>query len=151
MGTLRKVKRKMKMDKDFRKTLVRSAKDEILIDVDGDGQYEIVVKWYPSDAFDSGKQDGPSAPTIFDCYEMDGTPLWRINMGLELPSGAHWNQFMLYDMDEDGKAEFFIKTSDGTISYRPNADGLFDMNDESTIISYIGDKSVIQWCDRRRD
>ena len=36
MGTLRKVKRKMKMDKDFRKTLVRSAKDEILIDVDGD-------------------------------------------------------------------------------------------------------------------
>ena len=104
-----------------------SINDAGVADVDGDGQYEIVVKWYPSDAFDSGKQDGPSAPTIFDCYEMDGTPLWRINMGLELPSGAHWNQFMLYDMDEDGKAEFFIKTSDGTISYRPNADGLFDM------------------------
>ena len=120
-----------------------SINDAGVADVDGDGQYEIVVKWYPSDAFDSGKQDGPSAPTIFDCYEMDGTPLWRINMGLEIPSGAHWNQFMLYDMDEDGKAEFFIKTSDGTISYRPNADGLFDMNDESTIISYIGDKSVI--------
>ncbi len=120
-----------------------SINDAGVADVDGDGQYEIVIKWYPSDAFDSGKQDGPSAPTIFDCYEMDGTPLWRINMGLEIPSGAHWNQFMLYDMDEDGKAEFFIKTSDGTISYRPNSDGLFDMTDESTIISYIGDKSIV--------
>ena len=37
MGTLRTVKRKMKLDKDLRKTILRSAKDEILIDVDGDG------------------------------------------------------------------------------------------------------------------
>ena len=37
MGTLRSVKRKMKTDQDLRKTLLRSAKDEILIDVDGDG------------------------------------------------------------------------------------------------------------------
>ncbi len=120
-----------------------SINDAGVADVDGDGQYEFVIKWYPSDAFDSGKQDGPSAPTIFDFYEMDGTPLWRLNMGLEMPSGAHWNQFMLYDMDEDGKAEFFIKTSDGTVSYKPNKDGLFDMTDESTIVSYIGDKSVV--------
>lgn len=117
--------------------------DAGVADVDGDGQYEIVVKWYPSDAFDSGKQDGPSAPTIFDCYKLDGTALWRLNMGLECPSGAHWNQFMFYDLDEDGNAEFFIKTSDGTITYKPNADGLFDMTDASTIVSYIGDPSVI--------
>ena len=64
-------------------------------------------------------------------------------MGLEMPSGAHFNQFMLYDMDEDGKAELFIKTSDGTIAYKPNKAGKFDMTDESTIVSYVGDKSVV--------
>ena len=112
-------------------------------DVDGDGQYEIIVKWYPDNAFDSGKAVAPSSPTIFDIYEMDGTPLWRLNMGLEMPSGAHFNQFMLYDMDEDGKAELFIKTSDGTVAYKPNKAGKFDMTDESTIVSYVGDKSVV--------
>lgn len=116
--------------------------DASTADVDGDGQYEIVVKWLPDDAFDSGSAVSPSGPTLFDVYEMDGTALWRLNLGLELPSGAHFNQFMVYDMDEDGKAELFVKTSDGTVSYRPNANGLFDMNDESTIVSYIGDKAV---------
>ena len=111
-------------------------------DVDGDGQYEIIIKWYPSDGFDSGSAVEPSAPTIFDVYEMDGTPLWRLNLGLEMPSGAHFNPFMLYDLDEDGKAELFIKTSDGSVTYKPNAQGKFDMTDESTIVSYIGDKSV---------
>lgn len=112
-------------------------------DVDGDGQYEIIVKWYPSNGFDSGKQNGPSSPTIFDVYRMDGTPLWRLNMGLEMPSGAHFNQFMFYDLDEDGKAELFIKTSDGTMSYRPNEDGRFDMDDPDTLIEYIGDPDVV--------
>lgn len=112
-------------------------------DVDGDGQYEIIIKWYPSDAFDSGGAVEPSAPTIFDVYEMDGTPLWRLNLGLEMPSGAHFNPFMLYDLDEDGKAELFVKTSDGSVTYKPNADGKFDMTDESTIVSYIGDKNVV--------
>ncbi len=111
-------------------------------DVDGDGEYEFIVKWYPDDAFDSGNAGGPSGPTIFDLYELDGTPLWRLNLGLELPSGAHFNQFMLYDLDEDGKAELFIKTSDGTTSYRPNAEGKFDMYDSSTVIAYIGDPAV---------
>ena len=111
-------------------------------DVDGDGEYEFIVKWYPDNAFDSGMANGPSSPTIFDLYELDGTPLWRLNLGLEMPSGAHFNQFMLYDLDEDGKAELFIKTSDGTISYKPNAEGRFDMSDESTIVSYVGDRSV---------
>lgn len=117
--------------------------DAGVADVDGDGAYEIIVKWYPSNAFDSGKAVEPSSPTIFDVYEMDGTPLWRLNMGLEMPSGAHFNQFMFYDLDEDGKAELFLKTSDGTVSYKPNKNGLFDMTDSSTIVSYIGDKNVV--------
>ena len=117
--------------------------DAGVADVDGDGQYEFIVKWYPNNAFDSGKANAPSSPTIFDVYKLDGTPLWRLNMGLEMPSGAHFNQFMFYDLDEDGKAELFIKTSDGTTTYKPNASGKFDMTDESTIVSYIGDKSVV--------
>ncbi len=112
-------------------------------DVDGDGEYEFIVKWYPDNAFDSGNAVAPSSPTIFDLYELDGTPLWRLNLGLEMPSGAHFNQFMLYDLDEDGKAELFIKTSDGTVSYKPNAAGRFDMTDESTVVSYIGDRNVV--------
>ena len=117
--------------------------DAGVADVDGDGQYEVIVKWYPTNSFDSGKAVKPSSPTIFDVYEMDGTPLWRLNLGLEMPSGAHFNQFIFYDLDEDGKAELFIKTSDGAITYKPNADGKFDMTDESTIVSYIGDKNVV--------
>ena len=112
-------------------------------DVDGDGEYEMIVKWYPTNAFDSGTQTGTSSPTIFDVYRMDGTPLWRLNLGLEMPSGAHFNQFLFYDMDEDGKAELFLKTSDGSRSYRPNAEGKFDETDESTLISYVGDRNVV--------
>lgn len=120
-----------------------SLNDAGVADVDGDGRYEIIVKWYPSNGFDSGVNNRLSSPTIFDVYRMDGTPLWRLNMGLEMPSGAHFNQFMFYDLDEDGKAELFIKTSDGTCTYKPNADGVFDMTDESTLVAYVGDKSVV--------
>lgn len=106
-----------------------SLNDAGAADVDGDGKYEIIVKWYPSNGFDSGKNNVLSSPTIFDVYRMDGTPLWRLNMGLEMPSGAHFNQFMFYDLDQDGNAELFIKTSDGTTAYRPNESGTFDMTD----------------------
>ncbi len=120
-----------------------SLNDMGVADVDGDGEYEFIVKWYPDNSFDSGNAVAPSSPTIFDLYELDGTPLWRLNLGLEMPSGAHFNQFMLYDLDEDGKAELFIKTSDGSVSYKPNAAGKFDMADESTIVAYIGDRTVL--------
>lgn len=115
--------------------------DAGVADVDGDGQYEIIVKWYPTNAFDSGNAVKPSSPTIFDVYKMDGTPLWRLNLGLEMPSGAHFNQFIFYDLDQDGKAELFIKTSDGSITYRPTDDGKFVMTEEYEV-SYIGDRSV---------
>ena len=43
MGTLRKLKRKMRLDHDWHKTLVRGSKDEILIDVDGDNQPDVAI------------------------------------------------------------------------------------------------------------
>jgi|GEM_PF-1598836 len=83
-------------------------------DLDGDGQYEIVVKWGPTNLKDNGQQ-GYTGPTYFDAYELDGTLLWRINTGLNIRSGAHYNHFFVYDLDGDGKAELALKTADGTV------------------------------------
>ena len=90
-----------------------SANDASVADVDGDGQYEILLKWDPSNAHDNA-HDGYTCPTIFDCYRLDGKLLWRIDMGINIRSGAHYVPFIFYDLDGDGRAEFIVRTSDGT-------------------------------------
>ena len=94
-------------------TFTYSANDASVADVDGDGQYEIVLKWDPSNAHDNA-HDGYTGPTIFDCYRLDGKLLWRIDMGINIRSGAHYVPFIFYDLDGDGRAEFMVRTSDGT-------------------------------------
>lgn len=94
-------------------TFSYSANDASVGDVDGDGQYEIILKRDPSNAHDNA-HDGYTGPTLFDCYRLDGTLLWRIDMGINIRSGAHYVPFIVYDLDGDGKAEFIVKTSDGT-------------------------------------
>ena len=94
-------------------TFTYSANDASVADVDGDGQYEIIQKWDPSNAHDNA-HDGYTGPTLFDCYRLDGTLLWRIDMGINIRSGAHYVPFIAYDLDGDGKAEFMVRTSDGT-------------------------------------
>ena len=94
-------------------TFTYSANDASVADVDGDGQYEIILKWDPSNAHDNA-HDGYTGPTLFDCYRLDGTLLWRIDMGINIRSGAHYMPFIAYDLDGDGKAEFMVRTSDGT-------------------------------------
>lgn len=95
-------------------TFVYSACDCSVGDVDGDGQYEIIVKWDPSDSKDNS-QSGYTGNVILDCYRLDGTRLWRIDLGRNIRAGAHYTQFMVYDFDGDGKAEMMCKTADGTI------------------------------------
>ena len=90
-----------------------SANDASVGDVDGDGQYEIILKWDPSNARDNA-HDGYTGPTLFDCYRLDGTLLWRIDLGRNIRSGAHYTPFIVYDLDGDGKAEMMVRTSDGT-------------------------------------
>lgn len=90
-----------------------NANDASVGDVDGDGEYEIILKWDPTNSHDNA-HDGFTGPTIFDCYKLDGTRLWRIDMGDNIRSGAHYTQFMVYDLDGDGCAEFVAKTADGT-------------------------------------
>lgn len=88
-------------------------------DVDGDGKYEIIVKWDPSNAKDNSFR-GYTGEVYLDCYRLDGTQLWRINLGKNIRAGAHYTQFMVYDFDGDGKAEVACKTAPGTIDGQGN-------------------------------
>lgn len=83
-------------------------------DVDGDGEYEIILKWDPTNSHDNS-HDGYTGEVIFDCYKFDGTQLWRINLGKNIRAGAHYTQFLVYDFDGDGKAEMICKTSMGSV------------------------------------
>ena len=91
-----------------------SPNDASVGDLDGDGDYEIVVKWDPSNSRDTASP-GVTGPVIFDAYELDGTHLWRIDLGRNIRAGAHYTQFIVYDLDGDGRAELACKTADGTV------------------------------------
>jgi len=102
-----------------------SANDMSVADLDGDGEYEIIVKWDPSNSKDNS-QSGYTGNVYIDAYKLDGTRMWRIDLGKNIRAGAHYTQFLVYDFDSDGKAEMMVKTSDGTQDGQGN---------------YIGDKS----------
>ncbi len=82
-------------------------------DVDGDGTYEIILHQVGISRDNS--QGGFTSPPIFQCYKIDGTFLWQINLGKNIREGAHYTQFIVYDLDGDGKAEVAMKTADGTL------------------------------------
>lgn len=104
-----------------------SANDASVGDVDGDGEYEIILKWDPSNSKDNS-QDGYTGNVYMDAYKLNGKRLWRIDLGKNIRAGAHYTQFMVYDLDGDGKSEIACKTADGTIDGKgkiignPNAD-----------------------------
>lgn len=91
-------------------------------DVDGDGQYELFLKWDPSNSKDNS-QKGTTDNVYIDCYRMDGTKLWRIDLGVNIRAGAHYTQFFVADYDLDGKAEMCCKTADGTVDGMGNVIG----------------------------
>lgn len=90
-----------------------SANDSSVADVDGDGKYEIIQMWAPSNAKDNS-QSGYTGNVYVDAYKTDGTKLWRIDLGHNIRAGAHYTQLLAYDFDGDGKAEISMKTADGT-------------------------------------
>ncbi|GGW25981.1 MULTISPECIES: rhamnogalacturonan lyase [Streptomyces] len=89
------------------------ANDVSVGDLDGDGALEFVLKWYPTNAKDNS-QSGYTGNTVVDAVKLDGTRLWRVDLGRNIRSGAHYTQFQVYDYDGDGKAEVAMKTADGT-------------------------------------
>ncbi|MER6145239.1 rhamnogalacturonan lyase [Streptomyces sparsogenes] len=90
------------------------ANDASVGDLDGDGDLDIVLKWQPTNAKDNS-QSGVTGNTIVDGYTLQGQRLWRIDLGRNIRSGAHYTQFQVYDYDGDGKAEVAMKTADGTV------------------------------------
>ncbi|MEV4947377.1 rhamnogalacturonan lyase [Streptomyces sp. NPDC053755] len=93
------------------------ANDASVGDLDGDGALDFVLKWQPTNAKDNS-QAGYTGNTIVDGIRLDGTRLWRIDLGRNIRSGAHYTQFQVYDYDGDGRAEVAMKTADGTVDGR---------------------------------
>lgn len=88
-----------------------SPNDASFADLDGDGEMEIVI--HRAGSGQDNSISGITDPPVFQAYELDGTFLWEINLGINIREGAHYTQFMLYDLDGDGKAEFVCKTAEG--------------------------------------
>jgi autotransporter-associated beta strand protein len=94
-------------------TYTYSPNDASVGDVDGDGQYEILFLWEPSNAKDNS-QGGYTGNVYLDAYKLNGGFLWRIDLGVNIRAGAHYSPFLVYDFDGDGKAEVACKTAPGT-------------------------------------
>ena len=82
-------------------------------DLDGDGEYELIL--HQTGRSIDTPSTGISGIPVFQAYKMDGTFLWEISLGKNIREGAHYTQFMVYDLDGDGISEFACKTADGTI------------------------------------
>lgn len=99
-----------------------TANDCSIGDLDGDSEYEIILKWSPSNS-KRPPQRGFTGNTYLDAYKMDGTLLWRIDLGPNIRSGAATTNFLVFDFDGDGCAEICCKTGDGTVDGTGHAIG----------------------------
>ena len=84
-----------------------------MADVDGDGEYEIILRWDANGKDNSHK--GYTGNVYLDAYKLNGKKLWRIDLGVNIRAGSHYTQFMVYDLNNDGCAELVCKTADGTV------------------------------------
>ena len=95
-----------------------SANDASVGDVDGDGEYELILKWDPSNSHDNS-HEGHTGNVYIDCYKFQPAEsaqlMWRIDLGRNIRAGAHYTQMLVYDFDGDGRSELIVKTADGTI------------------------------------
>ncbi|MBL7745283.1 MAG: hypothetical protein JNN00_17545, partial [Chitinophagaceae bacterium] len=98
-----------------------SPNDGSVADLDGDGEYEIVL--HQAGRGKDNSQAGTTDPPIFQAYKLNGTLLWTINLGKNIREGAHYTQFMVYDLDGDGRAEVAMKTADGSMDAKGNVIG----------------------------
>jgi len=120
--------------------------DMSVADVDGDGQYEILVRWTTNMQRDPGllSPTRHTGETIFDLYTLEGDLIWRINMGVNIVSSEHHHVMNFFDLDNDGFAEFAIKTAEGTRVYHPDPEtGLvLETVDGGTPVYIIGGDGV---------
>ena len=93
-------------------SITYSPDDIQLGDLDGDGELELVVKREPYDGANMGVWF--NGTTLLEAYKMDGTFLWRIDLGINIRSGSHYTSYVLYDFDGDGLCEIAFRSSEGT-------------------------------------
>lgn len=117
-----------------------TANDAACADLDGDGEYEIILKWDPDNSFDSAIDSDGSGNVYIDAYKLDGKRLWRIDLGKNIAAGAHFTQMAAYDFDLDGKAELICKTApgslDGTGKYVSEASGSSEIRETDNLADY---------------
>ena len=140
-------------------TYTYSPNDCSVGDVDGDGEYELIVKWEPSNSHDNS-HNGYTGDVIFDCYKLHGTQLWRINLGKNIRAGAHYTQFLVYDFDGDGKEGRFvseaatdneIKEVDNHADYRNQAGRIMEGPEMLTVFNgFTGEAIHTIWYNPNR-
>lgn len=118
-------------------------------DLDGDGQYELVIKWdcNPKD----NSQAAYTGNVLLDAYDMyTGEKLWRIDLGQNIRAGAHYTQFLVYDFDMDGKAEVACKTAPGSkdgrgeyVTKASSVDEIKRKTDDDNSTSYVNTSGYI--------
>lgn len=126
-------------DKDWR----YAPNDASVGELDGDGEYELVIK-RENRGFDNSHNGLCTGGPILEAYKLDGQMLWRVDLGENIRQGAHYTQFMVYDFDGDGKAEIAVKTAegtrfgDGTVIGDTDGDGITDYVDRNPHSSTYG-------------
>ena len=93
--------------------------DASFCDMDGDGEYDIVLKWAPSNEKDAASS-GTTSPAFYACYHLDGHRLWMLHTGHNMFNSAHTTPFIAWDLDGDGYGEFRVKTAPGAIDGEGN-------------------------------
>ena len=88
--------------------------DCAIADANGDGEFEILLKWDPNNSKDNS-QTGFTGNCLLDCYTFDGEKLWRIDLGKNIRAGSHYTQMVFFDLNHDGKAELVCKTAPGSV------------------------------------
>jgi len=85
-------------------------------DLDGDGTYEYIIK-QPNFNTDPYQQPGywKKSTTTYkiEAYRLDGTMMWRHDMGWSIEAGIWYSPWIVYDVDGDGMAEVYCKAGEG--------------------------------------